>query len=427
MGQSIRLLTKLLVLIFIFTFSATSFAADFGEEDLKKLIKKSKVTSLEQLLPLLPKEFVQNFTFVYDSRSPFNGSITPDYPRVILFSPDGKFVITFTGAPDKPGYDIIETIEFDKKSDRFKFYAYDFANPNKPNPDLTPESCRHCHGSDPRPIYDSYPLWPGFYGATLDSFPKDIVTSTLELKNYKNFLSTNAKKGLYKYLEFQEGSSVSPYLEPDKLALDEKNQAINLEIKFKPNERFGIVLTALNKKRIFRKIKKSPQYEKVKKELLYELLDCGVSQIKEDRIKKVDSLVKKENIERIKRMKALGRDNFNKLLHMQERLFSKQLAQVDWLAEKLNISMDDWSLAMENGSFSFFDGILSGIYENKVFYMKEDIIFEALKELAQKEKKYSPFFKVSYTLETYNMPFIDKISWSDATKSCPVLAKDLKI
>jgi hypothetical protein len=58
------------------------------------------VDSVAELVPLLPRELRSNFTFVYDSRSPFRMSISPEFPRVLLFTGDARLVLTFTGDPE---------------------------------------------------------------------------------------------------------------------------------------------------------------------------------------------------------------------------------------------------------------------------------------------------------------------------------------
>ena len=35
--------------------------------------------------------------------------------------------------------------------------------------ELNPPACRDCHGDDPRPIWDAYPVWPGAYGEVDDA------------------------------------------------------------------------------------------------------------------------------------------------------------------------------------------------------------------------------------------------------------------
>ncbi|NQZ18210.1 MAG: hypothetical protein HRT44_02980 [Bdellovibrionales bacterium] len=381
------------------------------------------MSSVEELLPLLPQQLRDNFTFVFESRSPFKDSINHEYPRVVMFSKDTRFILTFTGQPGKPGYDIIEMIDFKDKTASFEFYAYDLKLPNRYNKDLTSQSCQECHGKDSRPINDSYPLWVGFYGAVLDSFP-NVESSQKEKAGYDRFLSANAKKGVYKYLNFKKGSSVPPYLEPSLLKLDDQKRATTLNTDFKPNERFGIALTALNRKRIFRKVKESANYESSKKDILYELLDCGKSKVKTERINKVYQRVVDENKARLKRMKTAAKDMNNELIQMQELKMVHPLAELDWVGEKLGVSMSDWSLAQEKDSLSFFDGILSGHFEDKNFYIKEDLIFEMLQDLASSESKYKDYFKVGYNLGAYQLPFIDKLDIKQAVKSCRQLKKD---
>ena len=80
--------------------AAADGEAPFTEARLRELLKHNPQTgrpvdSVAELVPLLPDELRKNFTFVYDSRSPFKASITPQLPRVILFSDDGRLVLTF--------------------------------------------------------------------------------------------------------------------------------------------------------------------------------------------------------------------------------------------------------------------------------------------------------------------------------------------
>ena len=101
-------------------------AADepFTEARLQELLQKNPQTgqpidSISELIPLLPRELRENFTFVYDSRSPFRGSISPEYPRVILFTNDARLILTFTGDERQPGYDLLETLSYADESASF--------------------------------------------------------------------------------------------------------------------------------------------------------------------------------------------------------------------------------------------------------------------------------------------------------------------
>ncbi|MEO0336881.1 MAG: hypothetical protein AAF202_10820, partial [Pseudomonadota bacterium] len=122
-GQSFKvfLFASLLMGWPCFGFAQDHVLKDVSVPSLAQLIKynpktKKPVASTEEFLSLLPISLRSNFTFVFDSRSPFKDSITEDYPRVVLFTPDTKTIVTFTGQPDKPGANIIEMIGFNDKT-----------------------------------------------------------------------------------------------------------------------------------------------------------------------------------------------------------------------------------------------------------------------------------------------------------------------
>lgn len=418
------------ILLFALSFFYSVNSYGFNNGDLLAILLNNPVTQkptseISELIPALPTELRTNFTFVYESRSPFKDSISHDYPRVILYSSDGKFVITYTGDPNKPGHNLVETMTFDDKTSKFKMSIFDLDEKNKLSKKIKTSSCNSCHGEDIRPIFDSYPLWPGFYGSVLDSFPKNISAIDKEKKRYQNFLSSVNHKKAYSDLLFNKESEVTPYLETSKLLLNENNEAVNPDSRFKPNERLGIALTYLNKKRIFNKLKKSNLYKEKRKEILYELLDCGGSKVNPERQDKILSDLTKENNDRIDKMKVTKDEREHMLLQMQELLFVRETAQLDWMADLLKIDHEDWSMALEKNSWSFFDGILSGVHEKKSFYMKEDFIYEILQDLANEEPSYSSFFSIGYNLEHYDLPTINKIDWDSAVKACKPLGKEL--
>src|SRR5579864_6638262 len=79
--------------------AAAAESEPFTEAKLRELLARNPQTgrpvdSVAELVPLLPAELRRNFTFVHDSRSPFKASITPQRPRVILFTDDTRLVLT---------------------------------------------------------------------------------------------------------------------------------------------------------------------------------------------------------------------------------------------------------------------------------------------------------------------------------------------
>ena len=69
----------------------------------------------------------------------------------------------------------------------------------------------------------------------------------------------------------------------------------------------------------------------------------------------------------------------------------KAATQIDYLTRVLELDRRDWSLAFEDHSLSFFDGILIGILGNESFYFKEDFINEILGEIAHRSLLQSLF------------------------------------
>ncbi len=245
----------------------------FTEASLRELLQRSPATgvpvdSVRELVPLLPEELRSNFTLVYESRSPFRTSISPEYPRVILFTKDGRLVLTFTGDERRPGADLLESMSFDEKDARFELHAYLLPAAERSGWRPSPEAanCARCHGADPRPVFDSYPLWPGFYGSEQDTFPRDRIGAK-EHGNYKKFLAGAAKTGVYQGLIFPAGSPVSPYLDPRSFHPD-MVEAPAEPLPFLPNTRLGMALTELNRQRIYRKLSEGKDFAANEKQML---------------------------------------------------------------------------------------------------------------------------------------------------------------
>ncbi|HEY6925478.1 MAG TPA: hypothetical protein VI653_18515, partial [Steroidobacteraceae bacterium] len=122
---------------------------------------------MDQVLATLPPTFRYRYTLVFSSRSLQEASY--EAPRVILFGRDASTIITFNGDDGQRGFNALEVMSFDEGSERFEFReiafptsgdgtgAVTFSEPN-------PLRCQSCHGATARPVWDSWPLWPGVYG-----------------------------------------------------------------------------------------------------------------------------------------------------------------------------------------------------------------------------------------------------------------------
>ena len=142
-------------------------ADNFGFEALQALIRAHDVGTVEQLLAALPEAQRRNYALMFDSRSLQAASF--DNPRVILYGPDARFVLTFNGNAAQRGFRLIEALEFDTVTRQFRLHELEF--PEQPAgaaavrvSGTNPERCMRCHGNPPHPVWDSFPLWPGAYG-----------------------------------------------------------------------------------------------------------------------------------------------------------------------------------------------------------------------------------------------------------------------
>ena len=157
---------------------------------LESLIQTKNIISIETLLPQLPVSFMQDYTFVYNSRSLQDAS--PQNPRALVFGTTGRSVISFNGSPDQKGYSSLEAMEFDDTTKQFVFEEISFPAPGQTGTAQfsghNPEKCLTCHGNPARPIYDNYPTWPGFYGVF-----KSITGGSKDDVNFRNFISNSLK------------------------------------------------------------------------------------------------------------------------------------------------------------------------------------------------------------------------------------------
>jgi cytochrome c553 len=425
-----RLLLLALLMLAPLVAPQPASAADdepFTEARLQELLQRNPATglpvdSISELIPLLPRELRENFTFVYESRSPFRSGISPQFPRVILFTNDARLVLTFIGDERQAGFDLLETMSFDYETAKFELHAYllPAAERRSWRPSAEDAKCSRCHGADARPIFDSYPLWPGYYGSVQDTFPHDRIGQK-EAKNYAAFSAGAAKTGVYKDLIYPAGSPVAPFLDP-RLFHD---NTVTLDPKlfpYMPNARLGIALTELNRQRIYRKLAAGEGFAANEKQLLGKLLECRPGD-RADRnaMGAIAEQLAAENVARLKRLGVRAGDPPKSRDDMQELQFVRELAEIDWVAKRAGVDRSDWSMAMEPGSLAFFDGILSGISDGRSYYLKEDLIFEILSHLRDREPAFRKYFAWGNVFEDYGYPFGHRVDLSKAAKSCSLL------
>jgi hypothetical protein len=167
LDDSVRRIRVLLLPVVVLLLTFRVCAAESGFTVLQSTLRDANVASVEQLIAALPFTLRSRYALVFDSRS-LQGASFRD-PRVILYGPDARLVVTFNGDPSQRGFRTVETMEFRSDTKEFLFREVQFPlDGTQPAAVLVseanPQRCTRCHGIPARPIWDTHPLWPGAYG-----------------------------------------------------------------------------------------------------------------------------------------------------------------------------------------------------------------------------------------------------------------------
>jgi hypothetical protein len=183
----------------ILIFSAMS--ADIHADDLltidslSALIEQKQISSVEALLPELPKDFRSHTIYVYDSQSTQYADALN--PRAILSSRDSNVVMAIESgsAPDSQR---IELIQFDPKRRAFDFFEGTFEG-GKPALILPRTDCARCHREDMRPNWQAYFHWAGVYGSD-DNSTTGSLSPPNEDTNFQSFVAKIPTDPRYQWL-----------------------------------------------------------------------------------------------------------------------------------------------------------------------------------------------------------------------------------
>lgn len=171
---------------------------DFNYQKLIEIIKTCKIKKIESLLMHLPNRYLTNYVAAYATQAAMAAS--PSHPQITIFGEDGKLMMTFNGSKFQNGYYSLEIIHFIEQSKKFELRVIEFPE-NRRNSEViiskaNPAKCISCHGTSPRPLWDTWTFWPGkFYGESQSVHPKEKIFLQEFLKN--------KKKGRYSKLPAQ--------------------------------------------------------------------------------------------------------------------------------------------------------------------------------------------------------------------------------
>ena len=155
----------------------------------------------------LPAEVKRNWIMMAGSES--TQSTDCFQPRLLLPSQGANFIAAISTAKDKKGAYLDQNVEmlrfFRNGSDAaFGFSSLDFHKRDSGkayNLDGKGESCRECHGTNPRPNWEAYDSWPNMLPVNADR----IYEGSEEEKAFKYTLLALKDDPIFKQLELPQG------------------------------------------------------------------------------------------------------------------------------------------------------------------------------------------------------------------------------
>jgi hypothetical protein len=219
-------------------------------EPLRELTLANGVGSIDQLLPLLPASLRSRYVLMHESRSLQEANYRA--PRAILYSRDASFVMAFNGDPSQGGFRSLETMEYDDGRGTFRLREITFAINDEGRripvfSELNPPACRDCHGDDPRPIWDAYPVWPGAYGEVERHRDSPAATA-----GFAAFLAERPGNPRYRVLLGAESISALVWAPPDAAYRGQEAPSRNAD--------FGLKLQRLVYRAIGRQVIGAPRF-----------------------------------------------------------------------------------------------------------------------------------------------------------------------
>ncbi len=246
---------------------AASSAAPMTER-LVQAIAEQRVTTVERALELLSPSLRSRFALVFNSRSLQEASFSD--PRAVLFGNDARFVVTFNGKADQPGFNALEIMEFDDQGSRFEFREILFPDGTAQADrvvvsEANPAKCAACHGQPLRPVWDTYPTWPGAYG---EQYRAPLART--ELDGLKGFLKAQPT-----HPRFQSLKNVELFADPNSFVSTARVLYAGMETE-PPNAVLSRLLATLSARMIAHEVASAPQFQAYRYALLGALSkDCG--------------------------------------------------------------------------------------------------------------------------------------------------------
>ena len=154
--------------------------AEMTRHSLLNSVRDRQITSVEDFVAALPVLHKRHVAFVYRSEALFKEFISGQYPRVISWGADGRFVFSWSTDPASPGHEFVEFLKPER--DRWIAGVIDFSGST---PTLRePAACASCHGQLHKPLWGGIWTWLGTEGEGANTaYPAspEIIANTLQV------------------------------------------------------------------------------------------------------------------------------------------------------------------------------------------------------------------------------------------------------
>jgi len=217
-------------------------------DGLASFVSTNGLTTLAELLEVMPRAYRQNYALVETTRTPNPSS--SEHPRLIHFGSDARFLMALGTDPNHAGREVVDIAELDDETGLWIFRSLDFGTA-PPTLSADDSACVNCHGNPPRPIWGSYPSWPGMFGPTDDELTSPQAASLNHIRD------TQALSDRFRHLEFYTNNFVA-------------GTSFSLPGRAYPytNTIFNMELGTAVADGMFRKVSRSPRFRTLRRELL---------------------------------------------------------------------------------------------------------------------------------------------------------------
>ena len=258
--------------------------------ELVNIAQKPKVHDVVSFLQSLPANSLTNVTLVHNSESLQKAAISPLVPGVIRGTADGKLIFRYVCQKNSELSDRIEILRFDSKEKQFKTSSIHFSGIGRPQAVSqvfeNPQECLQCHADQLKgnttskflkPVWDSYPLWPGLYGSNEDYIHPSKHKRDQAKNSFPNSINPDLEESSFsKFIENEKNNPCyTASIKGDFKTLYREEAYVERSNARRPNLRFSEILGQLSAQTLIQNVSEVANFKDVLPDLARSAFGCG--------------------------------------------------------------------------------------------------------------------------------------------------------